>query len=108
MELDSTNVRAPDFGPSFPIYPELPQLVRVSGAAVATVNGKPVYPAFVQQYRGNLQLGDREPCYLYEPNAIALGAGVYDCRLIGNYLSLPLFATTCCGTGTTSSGSSKG
>ena len=97
--VDSTLAQPPDFGPTWPVYPELPQLIRVSGPAV-TGN---VYPGFVQQFASPLSLRDREPCYLIEPNGILLGPGYYDSRLVTSYNGLPLFATTCCPTGSSSS-----
>ena len=98
MLIDSDNTQPPDFGPTVPIYPELPQIIRAAKAALPGTN---VYPAFVTQYNplpplGPLTFRDREDCYLTEPNGAALGPALYDARLVGNYLGLPLFATVCC------------
>ncbi len=86
------NDNPPILTPPLPNYPELPQLVRVSAPSI----GNNVYPGFVLQYGGSLSFRDREPCYLWEPNGVALSPAVYDCRLIGSYNSLPLFVTSCC------------
>ena len=95
--MDSTNLNPPALGPTFPIYPELPQLVRVYAAGVQT-GGKPslAYPGFVQQFKAPLSFRDREACYVCEPNDVALGAAIYDCRLVSQFQGLPLYATTCC------------
>jgi hypothetical protein len=93
VKTDSTNTQAPDFGPGFPVYPELPQLVRVSGVALGGTN---TYPGFVQQYVPSLTFRDRESCYVVEPNGIVLAMAIYDGRLVGSYLGLPLFAVACC------------
>lgn len=85
--------------PSLPDYPDLPQLVRVSAPSI----GRNVYPSLTQQYAGNLTLRDREPCYAWEPNGVALSPAIYDCRLVGSYLSLPLYVPTCCISGSFSS-----
>ena len=96
MPIESTADQAPDFGPAFPVYPELPQILRVTGGPAA---GN-VYTAFVQQYNPSapLTFRDREACYLTEPNGVILVPGYYDGRLVGSYLTLPLFAVTCCPT----------
>ena len=100
---DSTNTQPPLFGPQFCDYPLLPQIVYITGPAA---NG--VYPAFVQQYGGNLNFRPRESCYvILEPNGIKLQAGYYDSRLIGNFAGLPLFAVTCCPGAASSSSSSS-
>lgn len=95
---DSTNLMPPDLGPSAPLYPHLPQIVRLVGPPVVGT-APAVYPGLVQQYSGNLTLRDREACYLLEPNRIPLGAGYYDCRLVGSFAGQPLFVTTCCPAG---------
>ncbi len=100
MSDESTNTVAPFLGPELPTYPELPQIIRVTGPAVGSV-----YPGFVQQWTPPLALRDREPCYIWEPNGITLGPGFYDSRLDGSYLGLPLFVTTCCPSGVSSSSS---
>jgi hypothetical protein len=101
--MDSTNTQPPLFGPQFCDYPLLPQIVYITGPAA---NG--VYPAFVQQYGGNLNFRSREACYvILEPNGIKLQPGYYDSRLIGNFAGLPLFAVTCCPGAAPSSSSSS-
>lgn len=103
--LKSTDLVAPFFGPQNPFYPELPQVLRVSGGAIA---GN-VYPAFNTQRNGlALELRDREASYVWEPNGIVLQAGYYDCRLIGSHLGLPLYATTCCPVSASSASASSG
>lgn len=95
---DSTNIVPPWFGSTWPLYPELPQINRVYAAALPNTN-PPVYPAYTSQFVPPLSLRDRERCYVIEPNSIPLGPGYYDCRLVGSYLDLPLYATTCCPVG---------
>jgi hypothetical protein len=95
-DIDSTNVQAPDFGPTSPLYPHLAQLVRVTGPALVGTN-PPIYPCIVQQVNpATLNVRDRETAYVVEPNSITLGPAIYDTRLVGSYLNLPLYATTCC------------
>lgn len=94
-DVDNTNLQPPDLGPGLPSYPWLAQLVRVSGAALPGTLPR-VYPAFTQQFNPPLSLRDREPCYLLEANNVTLSQAVYDCRLVGGYLSAPLYATACC------------
>lgn len=88
-----------------PSYPVLEQDVRVTALASAQQN---LYYGFVQQYAGNLSFRDREACYVVEPNGVAMGGGIYGCRLVGSYKGLPLFAATCCVSGSLSSSSSSG
>ncbi len=112
--MDSAGNQPPYFGPGFPLYPDLPQLVRVTGPSI----GGNIYPCVIQQYYGTLSLRDREVAYVVEPNQVQLSPGIYDCRLIGVYpppaadgtpspTQRPLFATTCCLTGGFSSSSSR-
>jgi hypothetical protein len=103
---DSANTQAPDFGRQYPIYPELPQLNRVTGPALVGTS-PPIYPAITQQWVPPLGIRDREASYVVEPNSIPLGPGIYDCRLVSNYLGLPLYATTCCAVAGPSSSSSS-
>ena len=100
---DSTNTQPPDFGPTQPVYPPLAQLVRVTAPSI----GGNVYPGLTQQFVPPLGIRDREACYVIEPNKIVLGPGIYDCRLVSNYLGLPLYATTCCPGGAFGSSSSS-
>lgn len=113
--MRSDPLQPPDLAPQLPTYGLLPQIVRAVGSPVY---GN-VYPAVVTQYAGNLTLRDREPCYVTEPNGVALGAGYYDSLLVDSFphpdhpmygliASLPLYATTCCVTGDFSSSSSSG
>lgn len=98
------NIEAPVLQPPLPDYPDLPQIVMVTGNSI----GNNVYPAKVQQYSGSLTLRSRETCYVWEPNSIALSVNAYyDCRLIGSHLGLPLFAASCCVTGTVPSSSAS-
>ena len=105
-ELDSTNYEPPYLGKQLPTYPHLAQLVRLTGPALSgTVPA--IYPCVVQQFDPTtLSSRDREQAYVVEPNGIALGPAIYDCRLVSSYLGLPLFATTCCSTSNFSSSSS--
>jgi hypothetical protein len=93
MPDTSTNTVAPWLGQGLPVYPQVNSLCRVSAQAVLGTN---VYPGFAQQFTPPLSLRDRESVFIWEPNNIALGPGVYDCRLVGSYAGLPLYATNCC------------
>jgi hypothetical protein len=102
MDDDSTNLNAPFFGPEAPLYPQLPQIVLVTGPAVGGTNPA-IYPCVVQQLNpATLQMRSRETSYVVEPNRIKLGPAYYDCRLVGAYQGpgdnspQPLYATTCC------------
>jgi hypothetical protein len=110
-KYDSSNLQPPAFGPQFPIYPELPQLNRVTGPAIAGTGPAfgtlSIYPATTQQWQPPLSLRDRESAYVVEPNNFPLSPGVYDCRLVSSYNGLPLYATSCCITGSSSSASSS-
>jgi hypothetical protein len=99
---DSDLIQSPFFGPEDPLYPQLPQVVRTTGSALAGTN---VYPCFTEQFTGNIAIPfrDREPAYVLEPNGIILSPAYYDCRLVGSYLNLPLYVTSCCVTGSSSS-----
>lgn len=106
-EDNSTNNQPPALGPGYPTYPELPQILRVSGGKVfASWAGVWVTPAYTQQFVPPLSLRDREPCWVVEPNNVDLKVGTYyDCRLVGSFTqtgaeadALPLYATTCCPT----------
>lgn len=93
--MRSVNKQAPFFGPQFPIYPQVDQLVRIDGPAVAT----DIYPGFIQQYKDGVPR-DREECYVHEPNGDELFDGrYYLARLVGSHEDLPLLATACCGPG---------
>ncbi len=93
----------PDFSPGLPLYPHLAQLCRVSSPSILPG----LYPAFTQQWSGGaLTMRDREPCYVWEPNLVPLGQAIYDCRLVGSYSGLPLYATSCCVPPSSSSSSS--
>ncbi len=98
------NIEPPLLQPDLPNYPIIDQIVRVSAPSI----GGNVYPAVIQQYNGSLGFRDRTICYVVEPNGVLLSAALYDCRLVGSYLGLPLFAATCCvGSGGFSSSSSS-
>lgn len=96
------NISPPLLQPDLPNYPVIDQIVRASGPSI----GNNVYPGVIQQYNGLLGFRDRAACYLTEPNGVALSPALYDCRLVGSYLGKPLFATTCCVSGSFSSSSS--
>ena len=105
--FDSTNLAPPDLGQDQPTYPPLPEIVRVTGPALAGIN-PPIYPAYVQQCTAPGVFRDREPCYLTEANAIALNPGRYLARLNYQYSGLPVFTTACCpGPASSSSSSSR-
>jgi len=97
-----TNLRTPQAEPAWPVYPGLEQLVRTTGGSF-TQGGLTYYMAFTQQFSPPLGLRDREPCYVYEPNRFLLPAAIFDCRLVGSIQGLPLYATTCCRAGSSSS-----
>jgi hypothetical protein len=100
--MNSEPIQNPFFGPADPVYPPLPQVLRTTGQALPGTN---VYPAFTEQFTGNIAspFRDREPAYLLEPNGIILQLGYYDARLVSSYLGLPLYVTSCCPTGSSSS-----
>jgi hypothetical protein len=80
--MNETLIQPPKIGPQLPIYPALPQIVRITGAALSGTN---VYPALTDQYSGALAFRDREPCWFFEPNGTACGVGYYNARLIGSF-----------------------
>ena len=97
----SDNLQPPSFGPHWPIYPQIMQVVRVADVAVANTV---IYPAKVQQHASG-SFRDRESCYLKEANGQALDRGIYVSRLIDSYVDLPLYVTHCCpGAGTVGGG----
>lgn len=108
---DSSNLQPPELGPQFPIYPVLPDVVRITGPGVSAA-GTVVYPALLQQYQPDLRLRDRVKVWVFEPNGVALFPAYYDCRLVGAYQGpgdntpIPIYATTCCVAGPSSSSSS--
>ena|SRR6185503_5096124 len=105
---DSSNNQPNEMGPTVPIYPEIAQVCRITGPRIDPRN---IYPAFVTQWTPPLTLRDREACYVWESNRIALVPGYYDSRLVGSHLGLPLFVTTCCplgGGGVVGASSSSG
>lgn len=108
MQGNNTNVQAPNFAPTVPVYPPLAQLNRVTGPAVGSLGGKAVYPAYTQQFNPPLGLRDREASYVFEPNGIVLSPSIYDCRLVGNYAGNPLYAVCCCPIGSSSLSSAIG
>jgi hypothetical protein len=102
---ESVNDIPPVFGPTWPLYPVLDQLLRVTGPA----DSNKVYPCLVQQTYQMIppRVRDREAAYCWEVNGTLLGGAIYDGRLDGNYLGLPLYAVACCGGGVVSSSSSS-
>ena len=114
MDPQGTNVQPPAYTPTWPTWPPLDDLVRVTGGpAGATADGKRVYPAFIQQFAPPLSLRDRVAAFVLEANNLFLQPGVYDCRLIGAYPPgaanpSPLYCTTCCPTSASSSSAAPG
>ncbi len=105
-----TNLQPPGLRPQTPLYPPLEQFVRIPNGAAVTfdaVSGRFAYAAFTQQYAGNLLMRDREPCMVFHAAGDALAPGPYLCRLEGNYLGVPLYATYCCPGGASSPSSSS-
>ncbi len=93
----------PFFGPGFPTYPVLVSFCRVAADAIVGVS-PPTHAGFAQQYNpASGAWRDREAVYVQEANGQRLAPGIYDCRLVGNYAGLPLFQTSCCPTGSSSS-----
>lgn len=90
------NLIAPQLLSDLPNYPLVDQLCQVTAPTI----GNNIYPAVTQQYTGSLTFRGRELCYVQEPNGVRLGPQIYDCRLVGSHLGLPLYATTCCLSGT--------
>jgi hypothetical protein len=105
--MDSANTQAPDFGPSNPIYPVLPDIVRVTAPGIVQ-SGITVYPAQLQQYSGALTFRDRVKVWVFEPNGLPLTYALYDSRLVGAFQGpgdaspIPIYATTCCPVATSS------
>lgn len=98
MSIENTNLAPPNFAPALPTYPQLDQLLLVTGGSVGTTgDGKRIYPAVASQVDpAVLVTRQREACYVFEANNIQLNQLIYDCRLVGSYLGLPLYATGCC------------
>ncbi len=92
MIADSTYLNAGFFGATEPLYPLLPQFARVFGNADS--NG--VYSAYMQQFNLGppLAFRDREAVYVWG-NGATLNAGVWNVRLVGSYLGLPLLVAVC-------------
>ncbi len=106
LTQDSVNTTPPLFGPDEPYYPAVNSFCRVSGPA----QSGNVYPGFASQatLSGGLPaFRDREPVFVWEANGIKLQAGWYDCRLVGNYQGLPIYATNCCPVASSSSSGGK-
>jgi hypothetical protein len=104
MKVDATNLQGPWMGPGLPLYPEIDEICRVYAPALSGTN---VYPGWLNQYAPNLKLRDRVQVYVWEPNNFPLSPGYYNCRLVGNYAGLPLYATNCCITAPFSSSSAS-
>lgn len=107
MLNDGTQLQPPNYAPTWPVYPGLCEMVRVTGGALPGTSPR-IYPALLQQFSPPLTLRDRVPVYVAEPNNVPLGGGIYDCRLVGSYPpddvnARPLFYTTCCPSGSSSS-----
>lgn len=87
------NLCGPNFGPTSPVYPIVCQVVRVTGAAVATG----YYPGIVQQFSSGA-MRDRESCWVYDDNGVGLSVGYYITRLVSSYASggntYPLYAVS--------------
>jgi hypothetical protein len=100
----SDNLAPPFLGLNqHPLYPALSQLVRVTGPG-SVVFPVTYYPCQVEQCPGTPPLRDREQAYVFEANSLPLvSQGVYDCRLVGSWQGLPLYATACCPVASSSS-----
>jgi hypothetical protein len=106
--MDSANTQPPGFGQTWPLNPQLDQLVRVTGGAVSgpTIDGNPlyVYPGVLLQFDpATLTSRNRVACWVTEPNNVPLGPSIYDTRLVGAWppnappaTQQPLFAASCC------------
>lgn len=103
--LQATNLKPPRLNQQTPIYPQLLQVCRVTGAvgggssssAGGGSSGPNLYTAYTEQFEPPVGLRDREACYVWEPNAVTLATGDYFiCRLVGSYNGLPLYVTCCC------------
>jgi len=95
------NIDAPILQPDLPNYPIVDQLARVTSPSI----GSNIYPAIIVQYDGVSAFRDRTLCYVTEPNGVSLSPSIYDCRVVGSHLGLPLLATSCCVSGGFSSSS---
>lgn len=101
--MESHNLVSPFIGKGLPVYPQVDQVLRVTGSTApgpvpigvgsSAGPGQLLYLGFVQQaYPVTLQQRDREPCLIAEPAGQALTTGYYIGRLIGQYGGLPVFA----------------
>lgn len=87
--------------PNLPNYPVHIQVCRVTASTVSmpSISSSSsavglIYVSFTEQVNTEtLALRDREPCLVLDPNGAGLSTGYYVCRLIGNYNTLPLYAT---------------
>lgn len=96
----------PTLRADLPVYPQLPQTLRVTAATVAGPAGVAqtagssvlagiYYVAFTQQRRTDSGLlRDREPCLVQDVNEVGLAPGFYNGRLSGNFNSLPVYDVT--------------
>lgn len=88
------------------MYPPMIQLVRVTSSTVpgpsstssssSSAVGRSLYVSFTTQTDPTTLLQrDREPCLALDVNGLGVAPGYYNCRLIGSYSNLPLYAVVC-------------
>lgn len=99
--MDATNLNEPLFGPGFPIFPGVLELVRVPassmGGSSSSFSGSIAVPyrlAYLQQWTSTGPR-DRVAVYLADPGGTP-GAGYHLARLVYNIYGLPLYVTACC------------
>jgi len=94
-----TNLQPVYTGPGAPTFPPRFEVLRLV-SLVATVNGYPVYSAYLQQWDNRAKkLRDRLLCYWFEANKILAQPGRYvRGRLEASYQDAPLYvgARGCC------------
>jgi hypothetical protein len=88
---DQSNLNPPVLGQQLPVYPALPQIVRVTSAVPATTN---IYSCKVQQFDlGIGDLRDREDAFVFDSNKTGMIPANYYARLVSSYASKPLYAS---------------
>lgn len=100
---------APTLRDDLPRYPQVDQVVRVSGTTVpgptggytsSSILAPLLYTGAVQQLRTDTILPrDREPCLVSDLNGFGLAPGYYTARLAGSFNGLPVYAVGGAGAG---------
>jgi len=106
MQNNPPNIREPNYDRGLPVYPPLIQVCRVTavlvsppsrGSSSSGAPGAVIYAAFTEQVDPlTLTARDREACLVVDLSSVGMPPGYYNCRLVGNYLGLPLYSASCC------------